>query len=154
MNRGHVFPSKYFKHGVYKQKKKKKKTLRIWNFSSHNPLNKLIQIYFPPEFRSAKSLKNKNISTVLRSLQINPTNLERLFNRTSPGPLGKLLTILEVGLGILWASCTASRAPVWKSPSAWRPSSDLCQHTPLPAYLQVCTKRSLGSCNPQDTDSR
>lgn len=23
MNRGHVFPSKYFKHGVYKQKKKK-----------------------------------------------------------------------------------------------------------------------------------
>lgn len=21
MNRGHVFPSKYFKHGVYKQKK-------------------------------------------------------------------------------------------------------------------------------------
>lgn len=53
----------------------KKKLFRIRNFSSLNPLNRLIQIYFPPEVRSAKSLKNKNISIVLRNLQINPTSL-------------------------------------------------------------------------------
>lgn len=125
----------------YTRKKKKKTTLRIWNFSSYNPLNRLIQIYFPPEVRSAKLLKNKNISIFYQKSTDKSHKFLKAFQQNEPRSLGKLLAYDLGKRGFSFCGkLHCQQSSVLKITFRVKTSSDCCQRVPLPACLHVCTK--------------
>lgn len=104
-------------------------------------------MYFLPEVRSAKSLKNKNISIFFFLSESH--KFLKAFQQNEPRSLGKLLAYDLGKRGFPFCGklhCQHSSA--LKITFRVKTSSDCCQHVPLPARLH---QRPLGSCDPQLT---